>query len=61
MSGYINIEDDKSIEKWCLIFNCKKQDLIDAVYKIGNKAKSVQLILELNRKSSDKRNKTSGN
>lgn len=51
MSGYINIDEDKSIEKWCLVFNCTKEDLIDAVYKIGPKAKSVQLILELNRKT----------
>lgn len=51
----IELNNSKQIEKWCLELNCNKEDLIDAVLKVGSSAKMVNVFLELNRKKNDKK------
>ena len=46
----INIQHPHEIDGWCSLLQCDKEDLINAVLKIGNSAKMVDDFLILNRR-----------
>jgi hypothetical protein len=46
----IDLTQEAQIQRWCKHFNCEPEDLHFAVSVIGNCAKLVNEILELNRR-----------
>lgn len=46
----IDLTQKAQIQRWCNHFNCEVEDLYFAVRVIGNSAKLVNEILELNRR-----------
>jgi hypothetical protein len=49
-NGNIDILKKEELKVWCERLNCKEDDLIDAVLKIGSCPNMVDMYLELNRK-----------
>lgn len=49
-NGNIDILKKEEVMQWCEKLNCKEDDLIDAVLKIGSCPKMVDMYLDLNRK-----------
>lgn len=46
----IDLTDKENLANWCIELNCEEDDLIHAVLRIGNRVKSVNDFLILNRK-----------
>lgn len=47
---HINIKDDRELLYWSYMLECEKEDLINAVIKIGSCAKMVDDYLIMNRR-----------
>jgi hypothetical protein len=47
---YIRFTVEKPVSYWCNLFNCEKEDLLQAMYTIGNLYAQVDSFLILNRK-----------
>lgn len=49
----IDLTDKENLANWCTELNCEEEDLIHAVLRIGNRVKSVNDFLILNRKKKE--------
>lgn len=46
----INIFDKDDMANWCILFDCEKEKLIEAILTVGSSAKKVHEFLKVDKK-----------
>jgi hypothetical protein len=44
----IDINKEEDLLYWCKLFGCKRNDLVETIFKVGNSAVSVDAYLAMN-------------